>query len=879
MVNLEKKINIHVSSKIKYVGAFLIFATTFVSLPVVHSFLPNSIRRQIVVGPSSSNIIMIMRDTRRRQLSFMRQTSKDDESIEDLWLLDDDDEDNDDEDDEDDEDIDFNIPSSSEDHVPVDIPENEANSIQNVEAISKSTKSKTKDEENSDSPVDKKSQKFASTIPIDMNRTVGVGRYGYNFTTFHNVEYEVRKYFPANDKISYQIRLELLRDYYNKHGDVNVPFRYSCDSFDYGIDRKRKDSYRIALGRWLHTVRKKYETNKEQIPEEFKQELDQMGMNWDGVGAGSRPSTFRKRCKQLRVYVDKNGNDRVPLYGKDRSLGMWVERVKVLYRKLLEGGDCGEQLTDQRIDMLDKAGFDLKSLADKTSNEKHNHRQRMFDKQWIDMYEKLKGFGEEHGHFDVKVVYGTSDFSSLLCWLTEQKIQHEIVRDAFVAGAQNVKSILTPGRYKDLSTIGFNFTMDSGLPLPWKDTAKYNFNADIMMDLLIQYSEESGTCELTLGDVYSHEDPTKMLELYSFKRRLRWEHRHRNLHHLKTIDWLLHNEACELSSQLNDLGFPWFDDTRPTATDAVLEEEYEWWELYHDFLRYREANGDSKVETDGLWYSDDLADWFEQQKMEFSSLLKVTEQFNDDHEGGHSVSMTEWHFSALKNVGFDVNTTKRVALPNLVGRRPAVLSLEADLENEVDDLPKDLKSPNSGAKKVDKAEQLAWLVRYASLRRYYSKNGSGALSNISSDDKNGQRLAFWANNQRKQYSNFVIGKKSTITKRRIGMLDDIGFDWELKRPGGETEWEEMKQDLIDFKDQFDHCFVPASFRHNTRLGQWVLLQRQLYQQSKRRDLEGFILPTTLTKKKEQELLSIGLDLTMDNLAFGNMAYEIVSWCF
>ena len=111
------------------------------------------------------------------------------------------------------------------------------------------------------------------------------------------------------------------------------------------------------------------------------------------------------------------------------------------------------------------------------------------------------------------------------------------------------------------------------------------------------------------------------------------------------------------------------------------------------------------------------------------------------------------------------------------------------------------------------------------------------------------------------------------------MLDDIEFDWKLKRPGDKEEWEEMKQELIEFKEQFGHCFIPAAFPRNTRLGQWVSLQRQLYQQSRKKDnSNGLVLPSNLTKGKEKELLDIGLDLTMDNLTFGSMAYETIWMC-
>jgi len=711
------------------------------------------------------------------------------------------------------------------------------------------------------------------TIPIPLNQTVGVGRHGYNITTLHNVHYNIKLYFPVHEKIAYQIRLHLLRDYYKENGDINVPFRYNSQTFDYGIDKKKKDVYDIALGRWLHNLRKRYKADPEKIPEEFRKELDEMGMNWEGVGAGRRPSTFRKRCDELKAFVEENDHDRVPLDKQDnRSLGIWVERQRVLYRRFLEGGDCGEQLTDDRIEMLRDAGFDVETLVDKSWDGRFSARQKMFDEEWTRMYRQLKEYKDTHGHLlDVKIDLDSKESSPLLYWVAEQKHQHELVRNAFFSGARNLKTILTPDRFQKLSELGFGFALDSAIS-PWNDVGRYECDIAAMMNLLKGHCEESGQCDLTLDQVYSHQNIAEMLKLYAFQQRIRWEHRHRSIHFKVNVDWLLHREGFNVVEELNLLGFSWYDDSQRSTSTAALQDEYEWWEMYHDLLRYRGANGDFQLESDELWYSEELADWVEEQQMNYSKLSEAS-NFNEDED--QTISMSEWHYRALHSIGFNLNTDGAL-LPKSAGRKPSVWKLETNLENEIEDLPRDLQDLQvGGGKKIDKTEQLAWLVRYASLRRYYSKSGSGALSNISSDDISGQRLALWANNQRKQYSNLTSGKKSTMTKRRVDMLDGIGFDWKLQRPGRKEEWEEMKIELIEFKEKFGHCFVPAAY---PQLGQWVLLQRQLYQQSRRSDAHGLVLPSTLSKNKEKDLLDIGLDLTMDNLSFGNMAYETMWMC-
>ena len=161
-------------------------------------------------------------------------------------------------------------------------------------------------------------------------------------------------------------------------------------------------------------------------------------------------------------------------------------------------------------------------------------------------------------------------------------------------------------------------------------------------------------------------------------------------------------------------------------------------------------------------------------------------------------------------------------------------------------------------KRVDKAEQLAWFVRYEALRRLYSLHGTGSLPTLSTDkDVCDQHLALWASNQREHYVNYAKGKKSALTLTRIKLLEEINFDWEV--PSEDDKWEEMKVALMKFKEEHGHCFVPAAYCKDIKLGHWVHLQRQLYQLSKRDDIIDVAFRTKLSSKKAKELINSGLD--------------------
>eukprot|EP00557_Chaetoceros_sp_GSL56_P012841 CAMPEP_0176482130 /NCGR_PEP_ID=MMETSP0200_2-20121128/3208_1 /TAXON_ID=947934 /ORGANISM="Chaetoceros sp., Strain GSL56" /LENGTH=897 /DNA_ID=CAMNT_0017878419 /DNA_START=78 /DNA_END=2768 /DNA_ORIENTATION=- len=785
-----------------------------------------------------------------------------DDSIESLWLLEEEDGG-----DEDDDDFQFQSPLPT---IKSTAKRSTATQKELLNRTSMNRSSKEGQRRNVDQEIIREDSSDNNKV-----QTVGVGRHGYNMTTLHNVNYDVKRYFPSNEEITYQIRLDLLKEYHKLHGDCNVPFRYTCDVFDYGLGGEKKETYSIALGRWLHNLRKRYQSNQEKVPEKFKRELDSLGINWDGVGARKRPGTFRNRCNQLKEFTMKNGHDRVPLVSETRSLGLWVERQKALYRKLLEGGDCGDQLPPERVMLLRDSGLNLDFLENESKNGRYSVRQKLFDKEWQSIYNLLKTHQDQNGKFDVTYDPQSEHFGSLLRFVAEQRYQYEIVRNAYFSGVGIIKSTLTPERLQALVDIKFDFSSELPLPCPWNDIVYETFDVVINMKLMKEHRDKTGSCDITLVDVYASKNVGEMLRMFRFQQRLRWEYRNTESSSFqRKIDFLIDRPEFDLVEKLNKLEFCWDCVSVTTPSTADMEEEFEWWEMYHDLVRYRHVNGDYLLEPGSVWYSTELDDWFQEQNVKFSNIFNL---ISSKDEESCTLPLSEWHYLVLKSAGFGTSSDGCL-LPYSAGRKPAVLNLEPNLLAQIDGLPSELQELAMHGNRIQKAEQLAWLIRFASIRRYYSLEGPGNLSNLSPDDTSGHRLLMWANHQRKQYANFLQGKKSTITKKRIELLNSIGFDWTINAPGGREEWEEMKSELIQFREQFGHCFVPAAYPLNKKLGQWVLLQRQIYQHGRNAKKHGFMLPTTLSKDKEKELVDIGLDLKLDNLSFGNMAYEVMWKC-
>jgi len=689
-------------------------------------------------------------------------------------------------------------------------------------------------------------------------RTVGVGRMGYNRTTLQRANFDPRRYFELNDEVVYSIRIQILRDYYNSHGDLNVPFRYTAENVtDYDSKGRINGSYQIFLGKWLTTLRRKYKSNPSSIPQVYKQQLDELGMNWEGVGSGRRPTKFRQRCDELRQFVEDHGHDKVPSYGETKSLGIWVDRIRAETRNFLNGSRSS--LTPERLELLKTVGFTVEQ------NENTIYLQSKFDETWnygLEQWKRYKGVLDE----------GQANFLSRLteagvfCWYNEQQIQFSMLEQQIHLCNRPLKTLLTPRRLDILCSEGFDYQADF-IPIPWEGLCSLSFDCKKMFKALKMHKKQFGVAEITLDQVLAAPDKNEAMNLFNFQQRLRWEKTHSNLmNNFTKIDWILNDDSFDLSDRLESMGFLWYEEVPSSSTANVLRTEYEWWEMFHDLIRYKEANGDFNLEPHRPWYSEDLQDWLDEQNVALGRL--INHQSTDA-----TTSMSELHYTLLTAIGYNSQSNLHSTPTVMRGGKSCVLSLDTDVRNAVQGLPNDLVDSISMSRLkegVEKTEQLAWLVRYEAIRRI----GPSNLSDAQIDDQLKQRLILWVRNQRKQYQNYIQGSKTTLTTRRIDMLNDINFDWKYNEIHEEENWNEMKSALLDFKTRHGHCFVPLVYTKNRKLGEWVHLQRQIYQAKQRGDAMRHLDLTC--KYNQKELIHLGLDLTMDNLSYGQLAFNLVS---
>mmetsp|Transcript_17207 Transcript_17207/g.31795 ORF Transcript_17207/g.31795 Transcript_17207/m.31795 type:complete len:135 (+) Transcript_17207:1-405(+) len=85
-------------------------------------------------------------------------------------------------------------------------------------------------------------------------------------------------------------------------------------------------------------------------------------------------------------------------------------------------------------------------------------------------------------------------------------------------------------------------------------------------------------------------------------------------------------------------------------------------------------------------------------------------------------------------------------------------------------------------------------------------------------------LGTWVKEQRRKRNMYI--SKADLYKHRIDLLDSIGFVWDPY----ETQWQEMFERLVKYKEEFGSTLVPRSYEADPELGLWVGTQRTDYSQ-------------------------------------------------
>mmetsp|Transcript_16950 Transcript_16950/g.37006 ORF Transcript_16950/g.37006 Transcript_16950/m.37006 type:complete len:330 (-) Transcript_16950:181-1170(-) len=150
-----------------------------------------------------------------------------------------------------------------------------------------------------------------------------------------------------------------------------------------------------------------------------------------------------------------------------------------------------------------------------------------------------------------------------------------------------------------------------------------------------------------------------------------------------------------------------------------------------------------------------------------------------------------------------------------------------------------------------KKRELLWFTRYRELCEYAQKAGSCL---VPQKHKENPSLGLWVKKQRAQYKLYMDNKPSSITKERIELLEQIGFEWNAVPEDWQARFEELK----DFKEHHGDCLVPQLFPLNPPLGIWVNHQRTQYKLVRENK------PSYLTPERIRLLEALGFEWSAVN---------------
>eukprot|EP00985_Skeletonema_marinoi_P021764 scaffold13537_cov142-Skeletonema_marinoi.AAC.2 len=106
----------------------------------------------------------------------------------------------------------------------------------------------------------------------------------------------------------------------------------------------------------------------------------------------------------------------------------------------------------------------------------------------------------------------------------------------------------------------------------------------------------------------------------------------------------------------------------------------------------------------------------------------------------------------------------------------------------------------------------SWNEMFQQIVEYKDKHGDTLVPAKYPDNP---QLGTWVNQQRRNIKN------NKLTTERIDKLNEIGFVWDPF----EDSWNEMLQQLIEYKDKHGDTLVPAKYPENRQFGTWVVTQR------------------------------------------------------
>ena len=537
----------------------------------------------------------------------------------------------------------------------------------------------------------------------------------------------------------------------------------------------RHDEKYPGLAVWMTDQRARLKNKT--IPAELKRQLDEIGFPW----IPAPPDTEKQWLEmfaQFKAYAAAHGVSTVrKVDGKTAKLNSWM----LTQRQTKKLG----KLSESRIKALDEIGFAWERVK-KTSTPKPTRvpsEPETPPRTWEEMFCELIHFYKLQGHCNVPVDWQANP--ELPYWVYLQR----------VAKRQNS---LTADQLRRLNEIGFAWNMHNG---DW----------DAMFAKLVEHlrpmhngkprdvamSAELRRWTLTQrqfkkrGELDTERE--KRLTSIGFEWEpfsAQWEAMFARLHdyHAKRgnclvpskwpedqqlASWVgtqrMRNSEGKLSveriAKLDTLKFEW----RPGRSGSGEVEREPWEKMFAELQAFHQATGHASV-PQTYTANKKLAWWVTTQRRKYRKQ-----------------NLPDWQIARLNELNFEWNGWRK-------GGRP---------RTNAPQLPRGEK-PLSGEKYFE--------MMFQALLQYKQAHGDCL---VPQRWKESRKLAEWVSEQRMAYS------RGRLAPDHVRRLNEVGFEWDPVS----TRWEEMFQQLVEFKKEHGHTNVSQRSGKYKALGTWVRNQR------------------------------------------------------
>ncbi len=239
---------------------------------------------------------------------------------------------------------------------------------------------------------------------------------------------------------AWERKFELAKEYYEQHGDLDIPATYKTDDG-------------TCLGAWYRGVRNQY--NGGTLTEERRQKLESIGMQWESVQARNWMQYYALAKKYYEEHGDLNVNANYTT-PDGVKLGVWISGQRQNRKKCVH-------ITDEQIRMLDEIGMSWERSASK----------------WDAAFDYAKAYFDEHGALDVPAEYKTDDGFALGNWIVSQRKKH-------------ASGKLKPMQIKRLESIGMLWDVSDEQWRRGYEHAKEYFDKNGNLDAGARYVSEDG---------------------------------------------------------------------------------------------------------------------------------------------------------------------------------------------------------------------------------------------------------------------------------------------------------------------------------------------------------------------------------------------------